>query len=268
MVGSIRRTILSLAYLLFIAAMPAIHAVADPEPGVGRAPSSGPERDGTAASERARQFAVPGEDPPQLFVPLHPQTVEERRQIEAVTDYSVARAFERENLWTDAIELLEKALVLEPDSSAILRRLSSLSFALGKTEQGLKYGKRVLDADPGDANTLSELVAYYAKNDPAAAEVLLKDVLANPRLDKDSTGFLNAQLELGKLYWDKLHKENQAADAFAKVVEALDEKGGRLSPADQKRKKERKLKKEKTIKIREEENIIKKKKKGMKKRTK
>ena len=89
---------------------------------------------------------------------------------------------------------------------------------------------------PGDTDTISQLVAHYAKNDPGAAETLLKDVLANPRLRKNSPGYLLAELELGKLYWDKLQQADRAADAFAKVVEALDEKAAnRLTPADQKR---------------------------------
>jgi tetratricopeptide (TPR) repeat protein len=44
-----------------------------------------------------------------------------------------------------------------------------------------------------------------------------------------------AQLELGKIYWDKLHQVDKAADAFAKLIEALDDKSAnRLTPADQK----------------------------------
>jgi tetratricopeptide (TPR) repeat protein len=181
-------------------------------------------------------YALPGEDVPPLFVPLHPQTVEQRRLIDAVTDYSAARAFEHENLWSDAIDLLEKALALEPDSTAILKRLSSLCLALGKIDQGVKYGKRALDADPGDTDTISQLVAHYAKSDPTAAEALLKDVVANPKLEKQSSGYLLAELELGKLYWDKLKQVDKAADALAKVVLALDEKAAsRLTAADQKR---------------------------------
>src|SRR5262249_24334413 len=129
-------------------------------------------------------YSLPGEDAPSLFVPLHPQTVAERRLIDAVTDYSAARAFEHENLWSDAIDLLEKALALEPDSAAILKRLSSLCFALGKIDQGLKYGKRVLANEPDDPDTIGLLAAYYLKNDPAGAEMLLKEIVSNPRLDK------------------------------------------------------------------------------------
>src|SRR6185437_15203118 len=58
----------------------------------------------------------------------------------------------------------------------------------------------------------------------------------NPKLDKASPGYLLAELELGKLYWGKLQQIDKAADAFASVVDALDEKAAnRLSPADQKR---------------------------------
>src|SRR5262249_48605398 len=123
-----------------------------------------------------------------------------------------------------------------PDSAAILKRLSRLCLALGKVDQGLRYGKRALETDPGDSDVISELVGHYSKNDPLAAEVLLKDVLGNPRLDRHSAGFLLAQLELGKLYWDKLRQVDRAADAFAKVVLALDEKAAsRLTAGDQKR---------------------------------
>jgi len=237
MVSPIRRMLPSLGCFLSLVLISTTHAD-DPT-----APGPAPRQDrrvvgdakGDAEGDRSDLFALPGEDPPQKFVPLHPQTVEERRQIEAVTEYSAARAFERENLWNDAIALLEKALVLEPDSLAVLKRLSNLSFMLGKTDQGLKYGRRVLEADPGDADMITVLVAHYAKNDPPAAEGLLKEVLANPRLEKGSFGYLVAQLELGKLYWDKLHQEGRAADAFARVVETLDEKGGHLTQAEHKR---------------------------------
>src|SRR4051812_707454 len=122
MVELIKRMILGLAFFLAGPATPLSRAVEDSAPEPGK-----PKNDGAGEGKAGRvvSFGMPGEDPPSLFVPLHPQTVEQRRQIEAVTDFSAARAFEHENLWSDAIELLEKALALEPDSAAILKRLSS-----------------------------------------------------------------------------------------------------------------------------------------------
>ena len=72
------------------------------------------------------------------------------------------------------------------------------------------------------------------ENDPAGAESLLNEVLANPKLDRHAFGRLLAQSELGRLYSGRLHQTEKAADAFAKVLEGLDDKSAnRLTPTDQ-----------------------------------
>ena len=87
--------------------------------------------------------------------------------------------------------------------------------------------------DPGDTDTLIRLVDYYKKNDPASAEGLLNEVLANPRLDAHSPGRLLAEFELGKLYSGRLRQIDKAADAYGKVLTALDDKSAnRLAPVD------------------------------------
>ena len=131
--------------------------------------------------------------------------------------------------------VFQEALKLEPDSIAVARRLSRIYIgALGRPELALEYGKRVLAAEPGDSETLSQLVEYYRKNDPPGAEVLLNEVLANPKLDRHAPARLLAQYELGRLYSGRLHQTDKAADAFAKVLEGLDDKSAnRLTPTDQ-----------------------------------
>ncbi len=183
-------------------------------------------------------YALPGEDPPAPFVPVKPRTVEDRKLIEATSEYSAARALEERHELADAIGLLEKALIEEPDSVAILRRLSRLCFAVGRTAQGIEYSERALKTEPDDTDTLSRLIGFYTGNrrniDTAAAEGLLKGVLKNPKLGKHSAGRLLAQFELGRLYANKLQKPEQAADAYAEVIDALDEKAAnQLSPKDQ-----------------------------------
>src|SRR4030095_397466 len=65
---------------------------------------------------------------------------------------------------------------------------------------------------------------------------MLKQVLDNPKLGKEAPGRLLAEFELGKLYAGRLQQIDKAADAFALVVEALDNKAAnRLSPADERR---------------------------------
>ncbi len=234
MVGSIRPFLLSLTCALAVSAAPA--SAATDSPSQPKAADQG--KSGAAQADRATVFALPGEDPPPPFVPLHPRTVEDRKRIEALTDFSAARALESKHAWTDSIALLEQTLKLAPDSVAVLRRLSRLCFALGRNEQAVKYSKQALAVDPGDTETLGRLISYYAqrKNDPATAEEILQGVLADPKLDTRSPGHLLAEFELGRLYAGKLQNMDKAADALTQVVDALDEKeANRLSPKDQQR---------------------------------
>jgi tetratricopeptide (TPR) repeat protein len=169
--------------------------------------------------------AALGEEVPGPFVPLHPRTAEDRERLEAVRLYVAARSQEDRGHRIEAINLLEQALKKEPDSVAILRRLCGLSLMSGRNEQGMAYARRVIEADPGDTHTLARLINYYArKEEPAAAEALLRKVVDNPNLDKRSAGYLLAERELGTLYAEKLRQPDKAADAFAKVVEGLDSK--------------------------------------------
>ena len=160
--------------------------------------------------------------------------MDDRRRIEAVRLYSAARALEDRRAWSDAVALLQEALKLDPDSLAIARRLSRIYIgALGRPDMALQYGKRVLAIEPGDTETLSQLVDYYKKNDPPGAEAILNEVLANPKLDAHAPGRLLADFELGKLYSGRLHQTEKAAEAFAKVLAALDDKSAnRFSPTE------------------------------------
>ena len=179
-------------------------------------------------------YGLPGEDPPRAFVPAKPRTVEEQKQVESLRYYAVARAQEERRQFSDAIKSLEKALASDPDSTPVLRRLSRINFGLGREDAGVTFGRRVLETDPGDIETLELLVKHY-KDDPAAAEALLKDVAKNPKLNKTSAGALYVEFELGNLYEASLQFD-KAAEAFAKVVEALDDKtNGRLSPSELRR---------------------------------
>ena len=167
-------------------------------------------------------------------MPARPRTVEEQKRLESLRYYATARALEERRQFSDAIKSLEKALANDPDSPAVLRRLSRINFALGREEAGVAFARRVLEAEPGDIETVERLVKHF-KDDPAAAEVLLKDVLKNPKLDKKSAGALYVEFELGNLYEASLQFD-QAAAAFAKVVEALDDKSNiRLTPGELRR---------------------------------
>jgi tetratricopeptide (TPR) repeat protein len=176
----------------------------------------------------------PGDEGAVPFVPLRPSTVDDRRKLEAVRLYTAARALEDQRAWSDAVVLLQEALKLDPDSIAVTRRLCRLYVgALGRPELALQYGKKILANDPADTTTLVQLVDYYKKNDPAGAEALLNEVLANSKLDAHAPARLVADFELGNLYAGRLRQIDKAATAFANVMAALDDKSANgLSPVD------------------------------------
>jgi tetratricopeptide (TPR) repeat protein len=179
-------------------------------------------------------FGLPGEDPPKAFVPARARTVEEQKRVDSLRYYAAGRAYEERHQFSDAIKSFEKALESEPASTPVLRRLSRINFALGRDDAAVDIGRRILAADPGDVETI-ELLLRHFRQDPAASEALLLDVAKNPKLDKKSIGALFVEYELGNLFEASLQFDKAAA-AFAKVVEAIDDKSNaRLSASDLRR---------------------------------
>jgi tetratricopeptide (TPR) repeat protein len=204
--------------------------------GESPAPAAGPAAKAADwRSEIAAFFSQPGDDPPRPSVPLRPATVDDRRRLEAVRLYSSARALEDTGLWSDAVALLEQAAKLDPDSVAIARRLGKIYIgALGRPDLAIQYARRALSIDPSDTETLSKLVDFYSKRGEAeSAESLLKEILASPKLPAHGPGRIVAEFELGRLYATRLKNLEKAADAFAKVIEDLDDRSAnRLSPTE------------------------------------
>ncbi len=78
-------------------------------PGVARpAETSGTKPD------VASIFSQPGDDPPRPFVPLHPSTVDDRQQTEAMRLYATARGLEDRGSFSDAVVLLQQAAETRP----------------------------------------------------------------------------------------------------------------------------------------------------------
>ncbi len=178
------------------------------------------------------------EDPVETFVPLKPRTVEERNQVEALRLYTVARALEDRHKLTDALDVLEDARKLDPDSPPILRRLSRINLILRRGDQAVAVAKKLIEVDPNDSSTLALLVSHYleTKNDPVAAEALLRRVASSPKLNKGSAGFYLVLRDLGDINADLLNKPDEAADAYARLMNALDDRAANnLSPEDQAR---------------------------------
>jgi tetratricopeptide (TPR) repeat protein len=219
-----------LAGLVLGLALPAHSFASDQEPA-----TEGSKPDAPQAS--APLVAPPGDDLPEPFVPLHPRTGDDRRELDSLRDYVSARAREDRRDFSGAVADYRKALERAPDSTAILRRLSRLNFLLGRGDEAEAFGRRVLEIEPGDTSMILLVLEYHLrKNDEAGAEAILKKILESPKLDPDAAGRLLALRSLGELYAGRLRQPEKAADAFAQVVEALDRKQANdLAPADLRR---------------------------------
>ncbi len=243
MVGSMRWLVAALTGLSLITGAELVgRTMAQDKSATAQEPAAktatGPTRPAEAPGQKpdvASLFSQPGDDPPRPFVPLHPSTVDDRQQTEAMRLYATARGLEDRGSFTEAVELLQQAQKLDSESVAIPRRLSRIYLgALGRPDLAVDFGKKVLAIEPGDTDTLSRLVEFYnRKNDAVGCQALLKEVLANPKLDAHAAGRLLAQFELGKLYSEKLNQPENAAKAFAQVMAGLDEKtANKISPLD------------------------------------
>jgi tetratricopeptide (TPR) repeat protein len=197
-------------------------AVAGDGPKPPDAPASVKSAKDPSGKLSAADYGLPGEEPPRDFVPARPRSVEEQKRIEMLRAYATARALEDRRQFDEAIKTLQKSLTSDPESIPVLRRLSKINFALGRDAVAIGYCKRVIAADPGDIETIGMLVEHY-QDDPAAAEGLLNAALANPKLARNSAGAVLLGFELGKLLEATL-RFDKAADAYAAVVDAIDDK--------------------------------------------
>ena len=228
MVGPSRSRFLGPALALGLLVAPPALRADDPKP--NQKPADAP-----AGKLAPGEFALPGEDPPAAFVPKTPRTAAEQKKVEATQLYVEARAQEDQRQFTRAVLTLEQALESDPESVPVLRRLSLLCGARGMLERSIEYGRRVIAAEPGDAQTIGRIVDYYRRREPAKAEPFLKEVLANPKLEKNSPEAILLEFQLAELC-ESTGRLDKAADALAKVIEAIDAKvGNAMTNADRRR---------------------------------
>lgn len=165
------------------------------------------------------------EDPPALFIPAHPSTLEDKKIIELTELYATARAHESRREWNEAIEILDQCIKIDPENVAVLKRLSRLNLALGRMEPGVDYAKKALAIAPDNALTLRLVISYYERrNQFNLAEKLLDETIANPKLPAKSATALYAHFARGLLYAGRLQQPEKAGDELKIVMDLLDDK--------------------------------------------
>ena len=149
---------------------------------------------------------------------------------------AAGRALEDRRAWNDAVAVLQEALKLEPDSIAVARRLCRIYIgAIGPARIWLlNTASGCWRPSPVTARRSVSWWSTTVGTTRPGLMSILNEVLANPKLEQHAFGRLLAQYELGRLYSGRLHQTDKAADAFAKVLEGLDDKSAnRLTPVDQ-----------------------------------
>jgi tetratricopeptide (TPR) repeat protein len=98
-------------------------------------------------------------EPPTLFDPLtvlenkKPSTRKDLDHLESLRLYAEGLICERNHRLVEALKHLEKARLLDPESTAILKALAPLYLALDRSEDALKTCERIVELDPGDFET-------------------------------------------------------------------------------------------------------------------
>jgi tetratricopeptide (TPR) repeat protein len=172
-----------------------------------------------AAAARA-QGPVPA-DPPRPADALRTPTREELDRREAQRLYGLAMLQERDSRLIEAIESLEKAVRLDPDSPQLRRALVPLYLAVDRPEDALQSCRRSLDLEPGDYETwylyARQLKVLGRTQDAIAA---LDKAAACPGLKERPDLRLQVHLDLGVLH-ESAQEFAAAEDAFTEVTDLL-----------------------------------------------
>jgi tetratricopeptide (TPR) repeat protein len=161
------------------------------------------------------------DDVPEPFKPERPATSSERARTEAVSLFAAGRMKEQHEDYAGALRMYERALRFDPDSLPVLRQIVAVAFKLDRDAEAFRYALKVVELDASDARMLQQLAALLgARQEFDKALELARKALALQE-DKKSAGYIVLLMEIGRLAY-LTDQPQEAADAFAQVVDALD----------------------------------------------
>ena len=160
------------------------------------------------------------DEPLSPLVPKTPRTQAQTDGVDAAAWLATGQLLENRSELEKAHEAYKKGLAKNPASLTLVRKLMTLSLALGKQEEGIEFAQRAVELNPTDVRALRLIGRTLAPEDPAGAIKLFERALKVPTLDHGSPIYVTLMLDLGLLYRDTLRK-NEAADSLAVVFDAL-----------------------------------------------
>jgi tetratricopeptide (TPR) repeat protein len=163
------------------------------------------------------------EEKPAPAKPIQAVTAQDLSRREALTLFGLAMARQKEDRLVDAVQLLEKARQLDPDSAAIARALAPLYVALDRTQDSLSAARKAVEREPGDYESWLLLGRQYKRlNRTADAASAFDRALVSPRLEERPDLRSQIAFSLGRLRED-LEQYDQAVAAYLEVVKILDQ---------------------------------------------
>ena len=114
---------------------------------------------------------------------------------EKIVYYILGAYFENRDRHNESVDVLNKALILDPDYGAALNQIAYAYSGLGKYEKAIEYLKKYSVLNPKDANPFDSMADYYWKigNIDLAIEYYLKAI--NIKSD-----FFDSMLKLSYIY--------------------------------------------------------------------
>jgi tetratricopeptide (TPR) repeat protein len=175
----------------------------------------------------AQAPAETGPTPPSLRPPKRADL--DRREAQRL--YARALIQERDSRLIEAIESLEKAVRLDPESALLRRALVPLYLAVDRSEDALMTCRKALDLEPGDYETWYLYARQFKlQNRTQDAISALNRAAACPGLKDRPEMRLQVHFDLGVLH-ENAQEFGKAAAAFGEVVQLLEK--GDVPAADQ-----------------------------------
>jgi tetratricopeptide (TPR) repeat protein len=192
-------------------------------------PKPQPPRTATAPHSKGVLTDQDGE-PLQPLKSTKNESKEEKVHKDAMAWFMSGRLKQSESRFAEALSDYQMSVKLDPNSVEVYRALVPLAFALGETENGLKYAQRAIELDPQDLDILRMLAEQLHEQQQLdkAAEYLTRAANSS-KVKKDSPVYVMFNLQLAAVYMEKARQDKsntdpsiwqKAADAYIVVLDA------------------------------------------------
>lgn len=161
------------------------------------------------------------DEPLTTLVPNEGRTTAAQNRVDASAWFMAGLVLEKQNKLTEALDAYRRALAVDPDAVPVYRAYIPLAFTLNHTEEAVKAALKAVELDPDDYALLRRLGVHMAANSklPEAIQLFEKASQA-AGVDKHSEPYVILMRDLALLYRGTGQTE-KAADAYEVVFDAL-----------------------------------------------